>query len=179
MTTINPSFGRRGSWHLIENAPMAPPDQAARELLDLVERHEHLPSARWPIEPCVVRAMALELAVEVANSQTALSDALVGLLAWAMDLSDVALSDPPAFYEGGWKGGAETADPAAKNLASFLDRQHYQAAGSAMPLLTLRNALVERLGETKAPARSTLRRWRMELPYWDYVTFREGGGDTE
>jgi hypothetical protein len=175
--TINPSFGRRGSWHMIENAPIGPPEKAAFDLLQIVELHQHLPSAKWPIEPCVVRAMALELAVEIASSRTAMSDAVVELLAWAMDVPEVALTDPPAFYEGGWKGGSETPDPAAKNLASYLDRQHYQLTGSMMALLTLRNELAQRLGEDKAPARSTLRRWRSELPYWDYVslTFDDGG----
>lgn len=171
MTDINPSLGSCGYWHLIEGAPEGPPEQSASQLLEMVRRHDDLPARSWPIPPVIVRAMAFELTITFAIQGSGLSRPLVELLAWSADLPDAFLSDPPAFFAGGWKGGRPTNDAKAKVTASWLERQHYQSSGNWMPLFRLEQRLQDMLGENEAPARSTLRKWRTEIDYSEWVTF--------
>lgn len=171
VTEISPSLGNLGYWHLVEGAPDGPPSKAEAELLDMVQRHAELPAARWPIPPVVVRAMAVELAVACGNRGEALSAPLVQLLTWCAGVPDGFVSDPPAFYGGNWQGGKKPNDARAKVHASWVDRRHYQQTGEWMPLLRLEQTLAAAFGEGKAPARSTLRRWRDEEDYAAWVVF--------
>lgn len=170
MTIINPSFGVRSYWHLVDDAPMEDDASAAESLLKIVTEHDHLPANRWPIDQVVVRAMAVELAVSMAASGHALPNQLVLLLAWAAAVPNLALQDPPAFFDGGWRGGSAAKRPNSKSLANALDREHFQKTGQMMPLERLRTTLVRLLGD-EAPAWSSLKRWRGEQDYSDFVTF--------
>lgn len=181
MLEINPSFGSCGYWHEIEGAPDGDPSSAATMLFELVQRHKALPGNRWPIDQCVVRAMAVELAVKMASDGNPLSEDLVWLLAWSAEVPSLALVDPPAFMAGGWRGGSPPASPSAKVTASWIDREHFLREGSMMPISALQRALEDRLDGSSA-ARSTLRRWRAEPEYVEWISFPEQadvpGGDT-
>jgi hypothetical protein len=168
---ISPSLGSCGYWHLIEGAPEGPPEEVVRQLLKLVSHYDDLPVESWPIAPIIIRAMAFELTVASASHGRKLPDQLVELLAWSTKLPPALLLDPPGFFAGGWKGGRPPNNAGAKVRAGWLDREHYQRTGKWLPLLRLEKLQQEMLGEDGAPSRSTLRKWRSEIDYMDWVTF--------
>lgn len=170
---IYPSLGTCASWHLVEGAPIGRPEEAATALLAVTGRFGDLPAQNWPIQPQLIKGMAVELAVAAGIEGRALSADLIRLLAWATGLNGDFIEDTPAFFAGSWKGGRPRGDEGAWALASGLDRRHYQAAGKVMPLAILRDSLVAQLGEAEAPSRSTLKRWRNEPDYHDFVRFTD------
>ena len=179
---INPSFGQRSYWHLVDDAPLEDSDTAASALWRMVTKFRDDPAHIWPIQPCVVRAMALELVVGTSNERRPLSTDLVFLLAWSSNVPALALADPPTFYDGGWSGGSPANGPSSKNLANWIDRDHFQKTGSMLAVARLRSMLAEMLGEDAAPARASLRSWREETDYGNFVRFNErnlgGPGET-
>lgn len=169
-----PSLGMRGSWHLVDGAPQESPEKAATTLMAMVDQFSALPAQNWPIQPQIVKGMAVELAVSAGMEGRALSGDLIHLLAWAAGLNGDFVRDTPAFFGGSWKGGRPPSSVSASTLASWLDRQHYQYSGEMMPLATLLTSLEEHLGEGEAPSRTTLKRWRNDPDYRLFVSVTEG-----
>lgn len=169
MADRNPSFGLRDYWHLVDGAPLADVHQSAEVLLTIVRAHDDQPSAKWPIAPCVIRAMALELVMACSLNGRLVPESVLQLAAWAMDVPQIAMADPAAFYAGGWKGGSALKELDAKARAAWLDREHFQATGEFATVSGLKAKLAEVLGDDAAPARSTLRRWRQETDYDAFV----------
>lgn len=168
-----PSLGSRASWHLVAEAPLGAPDEAAATLMAMVQKYGDRPAQNWPIQPQIIKGMAVELAVLAGIEGRAFSGDLIHLLAWAAGLNSDFVQDTPAFFGGSWKGGRPRGDDSALTLASGLDRRHYQTTGKMMPLAVLQGELREHLGELQAPSRSTLKRWRNDPDYQFFVQVAE------
>ena len=157
-----PSFGMMGYWHLVKHAPLGEDEVGrAERLLSIWEDCSEKVAGEWPISPIVLRAMALELSVACGLQGRPLPDALIRLLADLLSLPADFLTDPtPLFAGDDGRGGP---DRRAKNRAMWLDALHAREYGDQMS----GNKLAERV----AKSRSTIRAWREEGPYRDFVEF--------
>jgi hypothetical protein len=117
-------------------------------------------AADWPIAPVIVRGVALELAVGIAQRGAPLPKALVALLAMLLELPSDFLDDPGPLYCG---DRSDSGHRRCRALAEALDAKSIKATGKPLALKALERAIQEAFGES--PARSTLRQWREDPDY--------------
>jgi len=159
---------------------MGTPAERAEVLLELFRKERKLPDSQSRISVGQMRAMALDLTVHFARSEGQLPEPLIELLAMLLGLPEEFLGDTRPFFISEAVGGRPSADPAARNLAQWIDATHANARLPVMSVSAMEKEIQRRLGSEKSIARSTIRRWRLEADYVEFVEFiREHGGETE
>jgi hypothetical protein len=121
---------------------------------------------RWPIPQPIVRGLALELAVGFAAEAKPLPPALVMLLAQLLGLPGGFLDDPAPLYQG---GRSDMEHRRYRVLAEALDAESVATTGKPLALRALASAIEAEFGD--GPARSTLRQWRADADYRDWLDF--------
>ncbi len=166
--TIYPSFGSLGYWTYIKEAPEGTVEERAEALLVLMEKCSDLPAERWSIKPIVARAMTLELAAAMARQSGQLSPAMLKLLAAQLRLPEHFLRDPAGIYRGK-DGKGQPADSATKNAVEWIDALHFRKHRKRLSITALRKEVQKQLSLNKAPSHSSVRAWRAEPDYVDFM----------